>query len=386
MPHRAVRWALAALLGTTLVLAASGCARDTDEPKPDQDTSIDAADTRSDARDTQDMDEDAADGAADDTGDSPFVVVLEAEDGQAVGDLATEDGALPEPACADSWIEASGSTDNFVWDSDAPSLPDQRREFDVDLPEEGTYHVFVRLSAPSEDADALYPGFGADDLRRVYPSETYACDQSWVSVSSVDTDAARLEFDDLTAGQHTLVLGHGEAGVRVDRIVVAAEQDAEFERSCGDCTPQCSGRTCGDDGCGGTCASCSDDQVCTSDGQCEDDSEPDYEDLLDHRVGFARNVTGGAGGEICWVENLDDSGPGSLRSCAEADGPRWIRFNVYGEIATETPRIELTSDKTIDGRGQDIVISGSGLGLLDVENVIVHNVRISGRPAPIATR
>ena len=35
-----------------------------------------------------------------------------------------------------------------------------------------------------------------------------------------------------------------------------------------ECTPNCEGKTCGDDGCGGTCGFCEDAQVCTKFGQC----------------------------------------------------------------------------------------------------------------------
>ena len=34
------------------------------------------------------------------------------------------------------------------------------------------------------------------------------------------------------------------------------------------CTPNCSGRNCGSDGCGGTCGSCTSTQVCSNSGQC----------------------------------------------------------------------------------------------------------------------
>lgn len=41
------------------------------------------------------------------------------------------------------------------------------------------------------------------------------------------------------------------------------------------CTPSCSGKQCGDDGCGGTCGTCSSDQTCTS-GQCVQSSTRTY--------------------------------------------------------------------------------------------------------------
>jgi hypothetical protein len=34
------------------------------------------------------------------------------------------------------------------------------------------------------------------------------------------------------------------------------------------CVPNCSGRVCGDDGCGGSCGTCAANQVCRVDGAC----------------------------------------------------------------------------------------------------------------------
>jgi len=36
------------------------------------------------------------------------------------------------------------------------------------------------------------------------------------------------------------------------------------------CVPQCAGKDCGDDGCGGSCGSCGSDESCGSDGKCTD--------------------------------------------------------------------------------------------------------------------
>jgi len=49
--------------------------------------------------------------------------------------------------------------------------------------------------------------------------------------------------------------------------------------------------------------------------------------------GFGANAVGGRAGRVMEVTNLDDSGPGSLRSCLEASGPRICVFRVSGTIA-----------------------------------------------------
>jgi pectate lyase len=48
--------------------------------------------------------------------------------------------------------------------------------------------------------------------------------------------------------------------------------------------------------------------------------------------GYGRIAQGGRYGRIIWVDNLKDAGPGSLRACVEATGPRNCLFRVSGTI------------------------------------------------------
>jgi pectate lyase len=83
--------------------------------------------------------------------------------------------------------------------------------------------------------------------------------------------------------------------------------------------------------------------------------------------GFGAVATGGRGGDVYYVTNLDDAGPGSLRDAVSHDN-RTVLFKVSGTIHLEK-RIDVkASHITIAGqtapgdgicvRGRDVVISG----------------------------
>lgn len=107
--------------------------------------------------------------------------------------------------------------------------------------------------------------------------------------------------------------------------------------------------------------------------------------------GFGRFAQGGRGGAVFIVSNLNDSGAGSLRACAEATGPRTCVFSVSGEIRTQS-RIRVRSGNlTIAGQtapGGGVVLTNRGTANLDspldiqANHVIVRHLRI--RPGPSA--
>lgn len=102
--------------------------------------------------------------------------------------------------------------------------------------------------------------------------------------------------------------------------------------------------------------------------------------------GFGTDTPGGRGGTVCKVTNLDDSGPGSLRSCAEASGPRYVVFRTGGTIELQE-RITITepfitvAGQTAPGDGITLRMdpdSGTDDGALQVEthDVVIRYLRL----------
>ena len=131
-----------------------------------------------------------------------------------------------------------------------------------------------------------------------------------------------------------------------------------------------------------------------------------HDELLKQLQGYAAGTLGAAGvtdstgkinkskGEICVVTTTDDLidivdsskvdslgnygtsvavAAGSFRECAEKDGAVWILFEKSGSYNLQSP-LRIKSNKTIDGRGRDVRITGMGILTQESSNLIFENL------------
>lgn len=109
--------------------------------------------------------------------------------------------------------------------------------------------------------------------------------------------------------------------------------------------------------------------------------------------GFGAAAIGGRGGRIIYVTSTDESGPGTLRECVEAAGPRNCVFRVAGTITLQNaPLVIRNPFITIVGQtapGGGIAIRNGDKQIrpsisIETNDVIIRHIRI--RPGPHAVK
>ncbi|KAL1824552.1 probable pectate lyase P56 [Daucus carota subsp. sativus] len=116
--------------------------------------------------------------------------------------------------------------------------------------------------------------------------------------------------------------------------------------------------------------------------RCDPNWAKDRYRLAGCAMGFGRHTTGGKDGPIYKVtdssdDNVEEPKPGTLRHAVIQKHPLWI---IFAKSMTITLQQELLMqcDKTIDGRGKNVKISGgAGISIQFVRNIIIHNIHIT---------
>jgi hypothetical protein len=93
--------------------------------------------------------------------------------------------------------------------------------------------------------------------------------------------------------------------------------------------------------------------------------------------GYGAYTPGGRGGRTIYVENLNDSGPGSLRAALESFGPRMVSFRVGGIISLESTVVIRNPYVTLDASSAPAGITLRRHGLeVRTHDVILRQFRI----------
>ncbi len=342
-----------------------------------------------------DADADAGgDAHADDAANADADAEADADDAASADADATADAG--DAADADAAADAADSDDV----ADAPALPDSTPGLCDPI---GSHAKWALCdSGPGMCAGTFDDSAGC---LAFCAAVGLACTEVWENIDGVcaaDTDRPALSCSP-------------ESGHQSDWCLCGAKPA---------CIPDCSGKTCGDDGCGGSCGGCAGQgqclagqcvacapQTCASSllecgsghadgcggtfscagacppglacdgGFCGTAPKPCTAtacDAFPGAEGEGRFAKGGRGGDVCHVTSLSDAGAGTLRECATTQtGPRTVVFDVAGLITLGSPLTFSRNGLTLAGQtapGDGIQIRGYQV-MIKANDVIIQHLR-----------
>ena len=95
--------------------------------------------------------------------------------------------------------------------------------------------------------------------------------------------------------------------------------------------------------------------------------------------GWGMYAQGGRGGQVLFVTNLNDNGPGSLRAAIDHPDPRIVIFRVSGTIELQSELTIRNPYLTIAGQtapGDGICLKNFTLNIADTHDIIIRNIRV----------
>jgi pectate lyase len=124
---------------------------------------------------------------------------------------------LSSPMAAGYDIAAMGGRFISPVSGTSTMFPSRSASVEVTIPAAGTYYLWARIAGATDTSDALYVGIDSS-FDRVFPPVLAA--YQWVRVETSDGSGAH-GFP-LTSGTHTIQVGHGEIGAKLDALYLTA--------------------------------------------------------------------------------------------------------------------------------------------------------------------
>jgi hypothetical protein len=129
--------------------------------------------------------------------------------------FAAESANLSAPMSVSSDSKALGGKYISPASGAESMSPVREASIPISLPAAGTYYLWARIMGPNYESDALYVGIDSS-WDRIFPTTTGAYE--WVRVENSNGSGA-FGFN-LTQGAHTIQVGRGEVGARLDALLV----------------------------------------------------------------------------------------------------------------------------------------------------------------------